>query len=479
MTRSGGRTGVTPNSGSDVVINIRANILQAQDSIKRMNNTLKGFQNDSQAAWARVQKGVAGSQVEYMRLRMGASRALKDIAVGKQEVFNQTQKLNTALGRSPFPAWALSIMFFGMALQRTFNRIWQSSTRAFQEVMGSVDGTVTQFTVLQGTTKWLGFVVGQALEPIAGWLIPIIERVASWVEQNEGLTRGLFIAGMAVGGLLLLLGFLVTSFVGLKAAVISTTNALAGLKLVQWSTGIAAITTSIKAATTASIAFLAVWGPVIGITAGIIGVGSIITSMIRQMGGFFEFVKSVLRGALRLISVVFSGLVAFVMELWNALKWVYNQIIQGLENAMNKATIIINKVVNGINRVFGTSIGNLNRINLSGAMAEVNKFGDSFIGTYSDMMNKYFEWENKVLSPDRGFMDGLKSPFNMGLDSISQSDRALMDSIMNNRFDIPRDGTPTSETNTIYNQNQVTVNLPSGITEQELDRILQKYLQTQ
>ena len=86
-----------------------------------------------------------------------------------------------------FAGWAMSIMFLGMALRGMFDQIWKSSTKTFNDVMHSVDGTVTQFDFLKGSISYLGFVAGQALEPIAAFLYPIIDAIAEWISANPKL----------------------------------------------------------------------------------------------------------------------------------------------------------------------------------------------------------------------------------------------------------------------------------------------------
>lgn len=103
--------------------------------------------------------------------------------------------------RVQFAGWAMSIMFFGMAIQRVFSQVRNFGTKAFQDVMHSVEGSVTGFDMLQGSMKYLGFTVGQALEPLVMLLIPIIDKVSDWVSENEGLVRTIVVIGTVLGGL--------------------------------------------------------------------------------------------------------------------------------------------------------------------------------------------------------------------------------------------------------------------------------------
>jgi len=120
--------------------------------------------------------------------------------------------------RQEFAGWAMSIMFFGMALKRTFDTIWKSSTKTFNDVMHSVEGSVTGFDRLDGSLKYLGFTAGAALEPVAAYLIPIIDRVSQWISENETLFAKIVIGTGILGTLFTILGSGVLAFNGFREA---------------------------------------------------------------------------------------------------------------------------------------------------------------------------------------------------------------------------------------------------------------------
>lgn len=140
-----------------------------------------------------------------IRVRDEASKKLQkaNLQVKKNgEMYKSTKKAisnyntaQTALTKAtekasvPFAGYAMSLMFFGMALQKMFSTIWKSSTKTFQDVMHSVEGTTTQFDMMQGSLKYLGFVIGEALEPAMTFLAPIIDFIAEFVSENPNLTR--------------------------------------------------------------------------------------------------------------------------------------------------------------------------------------------------------------------------------------------------------------------------------------------------
>jgi len=130
---------------------------------------------------------------------VGVSPALKNF----QEIEGTVNRLNKVIkpARMEFAGWALSIMFAGMALQRMFGTIRKFGLKAFQDINHSVEGSTTGFDMLQGSMKYLGFTVGQALEPITTFLLPIVDGIADWIFENQGLTASIISIGTVLGGL--------------------------------------------------------------------------------------------------------------------------------------------------------------------------------------------------------------------------------------------------------------------------------------
>jgi hypothetical protein len=99
----------------------------------------------------------------------------------------------------PFAGYAMSIMFAGMAIQRTMSQITKFGTKAFNDISHSVEGTVTASDKLDGAMKYLGYTIGSAMEPVIEWLIPIVDKVSEWVDANPKLTAGLITVATVLG----------------------------------------------------------------------------------------------------------------------------------------------------------------------------------------------------------------------------------------------------------------------------------------
>lgn len=167
-----------PPGKDDVVINIRVALEAAKKNLSRMRN-------------------------EIGKLKSVSVGKLKSVAGAQQGVLTLQNKLTAATSKSKmeFAGWALSIMFAGMAMQRMFSQIWKTGQKSFQDVMHSVEGTVTGFDMMQGSIKYLGFSIGQALEPLAFMLIPFIDKITEIVQKNPEMVASFTKWGTILGGI--------------------------------------------------------------------------------------------------------------------------------------------------------------------------------------------------------------------------------------------------------------------------------------
>ena len=98
-----------------------------------------------------------------------------------------------------FQGWAMSIMFAGMAIKQMSMQAWQFGAKAFREISESVEGSTNGFMMLEGSMKYLGFTIGQALEPLAIALMPLIDHISEIIIQNPKLASGIIGWGVALG----------------------------------------------------------------------------------------------------------------------------------------------------------------------------------------------------------------------------------------------------------------------------------------
>lgn len=216
---------------------------------------------------------------------------------GIKQTMDQIKKLRGALlGAS------LSALFFGMAMRNAALQVWKTSTKTFQEVMHSVEGTVTQFDLLNGSMSYLKFTVGQALEPLATQLIPIVDRLSEIVQQNPDLVAGFVKWGIVIGTVLMVVGQLGTALLGLvglkeSLQLIGNLFKIMGANVKLAITNVKLLATAFKALSlTAKIGLL-------GVIGGIILALTWLWKMGEAMGGIGELGKSVIRGLIRVFAL--------------------------------------------------------------------------------------------------------------------------------------------------------------------------------
>ena len=113
----------------------------------------------------------------------------------------------------------LSMLFFGMAVQRVGTTIIKSAIQSFNKITEGTDAASGALAVLQVHFELLKFIVGAALvtllEGYLPTLINIILAVSDWVEQNSELTAEIILWTTAIGTALLVIGILSTFLNGM------------------------------------------------------------------------------------------------------------------------------------------------------------------------------------------------------------------------------------------------------------------------
>lgn len=184
---------------------------------------------------------------EYTRLgRTVGGKALvplKRLNLANRQVAKSVTEARTAVKAfsSNMISAGLGTMFFGMAIKRAFTSIWKSGKTTFQDIMHSVEGTTTSFDDMDASIKYLGFTVGQALEPLAEMLAPIIWMLADWIANNPALSKFVMIivaAGIAIGGFLMFVGQAAIGIFALYKAWQMLAGLKLGTKIAEWVKGL-------------------------------------------------------------------------------------------------------------------------------------------------------------------------------------------------------------------------------------------------
>lgn len=200
-------------AGEDVRINIMGNAAPLNNALNRVSGSFNGLRGVFTGVFNSLQGG-------FKDLGGAASRKMSDVRKSVDSARGDMQKLEKDTGKASegFNSWALSMFFFGLMLQQFFNRIWRASTQTFNDISHSVRNNVTEFDKLEGSMTFLKFVAGEALEPIATALIPIIDMISTWINDNPTLFKWAVLILGAFSALFLIVGQIGIAVSSLSAA---------------------------------------------------------------------------------------------------------------------------------------------------------------------------------------------------------------------------------------------------------------------
>lgn len=209
-----------------MIIELRLQSEQAKAKLKEFGNNLREVQKAGSPYVNDFMRGYA-TQAQKVYI------AQKNLNQALTEMKPRLEKVSNFMNPDVFQGWAMSLMFAGMALQRMSQSIYKFGTKAFQEISHSVEGTVTQTDMLEGSMKYLGFTIGAALEPVISFLIPIVDKISEWVEANPDLTRQAVIFTSIAGAIAMISGSAVLAWTNGLQPLINGIKSLTGLTGMQ------------------------------------------------------------------------------------------------------------------------------------------------------------------------------------------------------------------------------------------------------
>lgn len=366
------------SGNADVIIKIQAQVENIAKAKSTMQDQIRKLTNDYQKQTAAIKKqmaeiraakdsafeggregkrdALAQKRVQLAQLKEDYTKAyatMNNRAAGfNKQLVKQRKVLKQVRGevrktKNEFPSWALSLMFFGQLITQTMMGIWRNSVRTFQDIAHSIRGTVTGFDRLQASLTYLGFVVGQALEPIAAFLAPIIMNIANWVNENEKLVRTLFVTLSIIGGILTFVGLLGLSINALKTGFIALAAPIKGVGSAIAAIGLGKVIVIILAIVAVLVVLREAWksnfGGIQEFTKETLG---ILWSMIV---GVFDGIKQMLGGFIKVIRGIFTGDFELIIDgvldiIEGAIKVIVN-ILAGLLSAIYNVQVFIHNIV--------------------------------------------------------------------------------------------------------------------------------------
>ena len=372
----------------DVVIGIRVELEQARKALRMARKDIAKFGKDS-------------------------TLHLKSMAVGQDLVAKASGKLSKEMnrGKMEFQGWAMSIMFFGMALKRTFDMIWKSSTKTFNDVMSSVEGNVTSFQMLEGALKYLGFTAGAALEPIAMFLIPIIDKLSQWITENEKLFATIVIGAGILGTFFTILGsgvLAAAGFIqawGLIAGAFSSSGVVIGATTVAFGT----IATVLGVVTAAIIVAIALWQ--------------------TNFGGFRDTIENIWASLVTNLGTIFSGIGNIFSGVWNLITGIFEGNYTKIQKGFMQVGLGIVKILLGAFRLIQDISLNLINLVIMTAIDIITLPMKLAIDALADVMD-FLGLSTKGIDKVRSALNAMRdyNPLeDLGINSVIQTQRGMED----------------------------------------------------
>lgn len=290
-----------------------------------------------------------------------------------------------------FDMSALSIMFTGMLIQRTFQKILTSTVDTFSKISQGSTVAGQAITALGAEFTYLKFevgrAIGEALAPLMAMLVPIIRAVADWIQKNPRLTAAIVLLGFALGTLLVIGG---NAYLFLQGLVQFLTG--------QFMTSLGAIAKSI------GLSWATAFWPLIIIAAI---VTAVIVAMIiawqQDFGGFREWFKTFWDG----IALFLDGIFTFIQGIWDIMIGLMTGDSEKFEKGWTKIWEGIVKMFKGYVVMFvslwamlGLALLNMT-LNIAKGMKNlfIDYFITPFVKLFLNAINMMIEMANRIL-PD-------------------------------------------------------------------------------
>jgi len=263
--------------------------------------------------------------------------AAKRASIAIRKVKKEMKSTSSATGglKGALIGLGMSVMFAGMAMKRMFDTIWKASTKVFNDIMHSTEGTVTSFDRLNSSMTYLKFVVGEALSPIVEMLTPIIWMIAQWVEDNPKLAAGLIITlGVLgtimgfLGQIILLVGAIVFAWPFIAEAATAAFGVIEGISLPVILAIIAIV-----------LALVAMWN--------------------TNFGGMRDFVKETFGTIWDTIKSVFKDIKEVFIGLWMFIEGIFEGDFEKMWNGLVKIVFYAISAIIKIIWAIGTVLGNV------------------------------------------------------------------------------------------------------------------------
>lgn len=324
----------------------------------------------------------------------------------KQEKYEQNQKklIQTNLKtqrqgyrqlRTALLQFNLSIMFFGMQMQRTFQGIAQSSLTTFNKLNADTEAannTVNRLSAgMEGLYYVIGDAINSALETMEPLLSNILQYIVDFVDQNQSWIGFAIIIGIIVGAIMMFVGQLGLLFVGIAAlkgglvatgaAATTTGTAVAG----AGTTGAAGIWSMLAPI----LAVIALWGFLIALFTGQEWARKLLVTVINVMG---KIIVSVVYTFARIIELATGAVYLIGDIILDVIKWAFTGVINFIIDK-------INWLIRQANKIPGVNIREIGEIKQESLGSRVSNSVDFFMNKF--VKNSAFDYDKGLAMVDK------------------------------------------------------------------------------
>jgi len=202
---------------------------QVASTNKQIAESMIPIAKQSKTVIEQIRGGMKSTSYDIQSVAVQNRDSMGRFASGFQVVNKEIEKnIRTVEDhRQRFKMYLLSIMFFGMIIQRTFQKMAQTTLDVFMKITEAQTSAGQAVSNLSAHWEYLKFSVGEAIASFIEanpWIIELIDNIADFVQQNGQLIATLLILAIAFGGTLGLIGQLGLGISGISMSI----NALAG-----------------------------------------------------------------------------------------------------------------------------------------------------------------------------------------------------------------------------------------------------------
>jgi len=320
--------------------------------------------------------------------------------------FGKQLKKTRATIKGTFQMWALSIMFFGMLLQRTFDRIIRSGLDMLKSLAKGSTEQSRALAALEAHWTFLKFTIGNAimtaLLPLMPLILNIISRIRDWIEKHPKLTAAIILLSFVIGILLFAFGSLFLAEQGFVMMVGFLKDAINGL-----------ISLFTFLMSPIGLIILALLALAVAWETNFLGIRDKTAAFVMWflqnvwMRGlrtvFIAIIKSLQRMWIQ-FKTNFQNIYDFSKVIWNGIKWIigsaWNGIISILETGVNAAITLLRPFIDIYDKLaetFGWTKIMLDNVDFSGARIEVS----GYAGMVEDSLKRITDRSRRAMEEIR------------------------------------------------------------------------------